>query len=63
MGQDADRARLQANAVLRGKLRCVLGRLRIAQYQPIRRQPAGNPAAGQRQAHLAGPDQNDGADI
>ena len=63
MGQHANRARLQPDTVLGGELRCKLRRLRIAQHQPIGRQAAGDPAAGQRQAHLAGPDQNDGADI
>jgi hypothetical protein len=49
--------------VFGGELDGMFGGLRIAQHQPIRRLPTRDPAAGKRQSHLAGPDQNDGADI
>ena len=38
-------------------------RMRVDQHQPVRRQPARDPAPRHGEAHLAGPDQHDGTDI
>jgi hypothetical protein len=63
MREDADRRIEQPDIVLAREGDCLLAGLGVDQHQPLGREAARDPAARQRQPHLAGAHQDDRPNI